>query len=381
MNRKQFFVLLAVLGALIVAGTGVMWLQRSDWRSSNSKVGEKLIPGLVVSEVVKIRIVEAAETVTLNRVDGKWQVGERDGYPAHLDRIADFLAKLAELKVTQLEPLAESQRARLQLVEPKDAKTKDTGILVELEGVGGKSFGRVLLGKRVVMQAQTTAPSKGSTQPSGRYVVAGTDAANMAVILDPLPNAEARPGPWLSRDLIRVSGAKFMKWSSGSGRPGWSVVRDSETKDWRFADSGDKLDNNKVQDLVSVVLYIALGDVVTDKTKGNFDKGATLKIQSFDGLGYTIRLGDLDGENRYLKVAMNGEPPKVRVPGKGETTEEKEKLDKTFEENRKAHMLGLDRERKLEPWTFLVPNSNIEALARDRKQILPSVKKDDAKKS
>lgn len=381
MNRKQVLVLAAVLVAMFVAGAGVLWLERSDWRSSNSKVGEKLIPGLVVSEVAKVRIVEASETVTLNRVEGKWQVAERDGYPAHIDRIAEFLAKLAELKVTQLEPLAESQRARLQLIEPKGVQTKDAGIVVELEGVGGKPLGRLLLGKRVVMQAQTTAPTKGSPQPTGRYVVSASDAANMAVILDPLPNAEAKPGPWLSRDLIRVSGAKTMQWTSGGGRPGWSVVRESETKDWRFADSAEKLDNNKVQDLVSVVLYIALGDVVTDKAKGNFDKGATLKIQSFDGLGYTIRLGDLEGENRYLKVAMTGEPPKVRVPGKGESAEEKEKLDKAFEENRKAYMLGLDRERKLEPWTFLVPNSNIEALNRDRTQIVPSAKKDDAKKS
>lgn len=380
MTRNQFLALIAILAALAVAGAGVFWLQRADWNASNSKVGEKLIPGLVVSEVEKIRIVEAGETVTLNRVDGKWQVAERDGYPAHIDRIAEFLAKLAELKITQLEPLAESQRARLQLVEPKGAQSKDAGVLVELEGAAGKQLGRLLLGKRVVMQAQTTAPSKGAAQPSGRYVVTGSDTANMAVILDPLSNAEAKPGPWLFRDLIRVSGAKAMQWSSGSGRPGWSVVRESETKDWRFADSGEKLDNNKVQDLVSVLLYIALGDVVTDKTKGNFDKGATLKVQSFDGLGYTIRLGDLEGENRYVKVALSGEPPKVRVPGKGETAEEKEKLDKTFEENRKAHMLGLERERKLEPWTFLVPNSNIEALSRDRTQILPGAKKEEPKK-
>lgn len=380
MTRNQFLALIAILVALAVAGAGVFWLQRADWNASNSKVGEKLIPGLVVSEVEKIRIVEAAETVTLSRVDGKWQVAERDGYPAHIDRIAEFLAKLAELKITQLEPLAESQRARLQLVEPKGAQSKDAGVLVELEGAAGKQMGRLLLGKRVVMQAQTTAPSKGAAQPSGRYVVTGSDTANMAVILDPLSNAEAKPGLWLFRDLIRVSGAKAMQWSSGSGRPGWSVVRESETKDWRFADSGEKLDNNKVQDLVSVLLYIALGDVVTDKTKGNFDKGATLKVQSFDGLSYTIRLGDLEGENRYVKVALSGEPPKVRVPGKGETAEEKEKLDKTFEENRKAHMLGLERERKLEPWTFLVPNSNIEALSRDRTQILPGAKKEEPKK-
>jgi len=380
MNRSQFLVLVAVLVALVAAGAGVMWWERSAWRSTSTMVGERLLPALVVSEVEKIRVIEAGETVTLNRLEGKWQVAERNGYPANLDRIADFLAKLAELKITQLEPLADSQRARMQLLEPKAASGKDAGTVVELESKDGKSLGRILLGKRVVMQAQTTAPTKGAPQATGRYVV-GKDPANMAVILDTLQNAEAKPGPWLSRDLIRVSNAKAMQWSSGSGKPGWSVVRESETKDWRFADSGEKLDNNKVQDIVSVVLYIALGDVVTDPGKGGFDKGATLKIQSFDGLGYTIRLGDLEGDMRYLRVALTGEPPKVRVPGKDENAEEKEKLDKTFEENRKAWMLGLERERKLEPWTFLVPNSNIEALSRDRSQLLPGVKKDEAKKS
>jgi len=380
MNRRQFLILVAVLIALAAAGAGVVWWQRADWRTTSALVGERLLPGLVVSEVERIRVIESGETVTLNRVDGKWQVAERNGYPANLDRIADFLAKLAELKITQLEPLAESQRTRLQLLEPKTSPGKDAGTAVELESKDGKSLGRVLLGKRVVMQAQTTAPTKGSPQPTGRYVV-GKGPANMAVILDTLQNAEGKPGPWLARDLIRVSNARAMQWSSGSGKPGWSVIRESETKDWRFADSGEKLDNNKVQDIVSVVLYIALGDVVTDPGKGGFDKGATLKIQSFDGLGYTIRLGELEGDMRYLRVALTGEPPKVRVPGKGETAEEKEKLDKTFEENRKAWMLGLERERKLEPWTFLVPNSNIEALSRDRSQLLPGAKKDDAKKS
>ena len=380
MNRRQLLILVAVLIVLGAAGAGVTWWERSGWRSSSALVGERLLPGLVVSEVEKIRVIESAETVTMNRVDGKWQVAERNGYPANLDRIAEFLAKLAELKITQLEPLADSQRARMQLLEPKSKPGKDAGVAVELEGKDGKPLGRVLLGKRVVMQAQTTAPTKGAPQPTGRYVV-GKDPANMAVILDTLQNAEAKTGPWLARDLIRVSNAKSMQWSSGSGKPGWSVVRENETKDWRFADSAEKLDNNKVQDLVSVVLYIALGDVVTDPAKGGFDKGATLKIQSFDGLGYTIKLGDLEGDMRYLRVALTGEPPTVRVPGKDESPEEKEKLDKTFVENRKAWMLGLERERGLEPWTFLVPNSNIESLSRDRTQLLPITKKDEPKKS
>ena len=93
MNRKQFIVLIAVLVGLALAGAGVMWWQKSAWRTNNGAVGERLLPGLVVSEVEKIRVVEAGESVTMNRVEGKWQVAERNGYPANLDRIADFLAK------------------------------------------------------------------------------------------------------------------------------------------------------------------------------------------------------------------------------------------------------------------------------------------------
>lgn len=378
MSRSQFLVLLGLLVALVVAGMGLMLWQRSDGRSpSNSKVGEKLIPGLVVSDVTKILIVESGATVTLNKVEGNWQVAERNGYPANIDRIAELLAKLAQIKVTQHEPLAESQRGRLQLMEGKSNADKNAGVVVELEGRDGKSLGRLLLGKRVVMQAQTTAPATGSAQPTGRYVVAG-DPASMVVILDPLPTAEARPALWLSRDLVRVSGAKAMQWSSADGKPGWSVVRDNEAKDWRFADTTAKLDTNKVQDLARAVSYIALEDVVTDPAKGNFDKGATLAIQSFDGPGYTIRLGDMEGENRYFRVALVGEPTRVRAPGKDETAEEKQKLDKISEENRKAN--NLNRERKLDSWTFLVPNANIESLKRDRTQIVPALEKDKAKK-
>ena len=147
MNRRQFFILLAVLAALIAAGVAVMWLQRADWRGSGGKVGERLIPGLVLSEIAKIRIIGDGETVSLGRVDGKWQVVERNGYPANVDRIAELLAKLAELKITQLETLVDSQRARLELLDPKAGKGKDTGTVVELgPAVDGFEIGDPIVG-------------------------------------------------------------------------------------------------------------------------------------------------------------------------------------------------------------------------------------------
>ena len=117
MNRKQFIVLIAVLVGLALAGAGVMWWQKSAWRTNNGAVGERLLPGLVVSEVEKIRVVEAGESVTMNRVEGKWQVAERNGYPANLDRIADFLAKLAEQDAKRSSELSKSLRSFASIIK------------------------------------------------------------------------------------------------------------------------------------------------------------------------------------------------------------------------------------------------------------------------
>jgi len=382
MKKNQFLVLLAALVVLLAAGAGVMWWQQGRWKGEDARVGKELVPGLVAASVGGIAIRNPEAAVNLQVKDGVWQVQERAGYPASVDRIGEFLAKLSRLKIAQVEPLAESQRARLQLVDPKSANTPEAkqggATAVDLADKAGKPLAHLMLGKKVIRQSATTAPTKGTPEPSGRYVSTG-EPGSVLVVSDPLNQAEAKPELWLARDLIRVHGAKQMSSLGADGKLRWSVTRESESADWKSTSPGDKLDSNRVQDLVSVLIYIALADVATDAANAGFDRNPTLKISTFDNLNYTLNFGGLQGDLRYLRISLNGDPPATRVPAKGETAEDKAKKDKEFEENHKGLLQQLEREKKLEGWTFLVKNSDIESLLRDRAQLLPQ-KKDDKSK-
>lgn len=345
MKRSHFLVLVAVLAVLVAAGAGVAWWQQRQWRGEDARVGQPLVPGLIAANVAGIALRDSQGMVTLEAKEGTWHVQERGGYPASVERIGEFLAKLAELKIAQVEPFAESQRVRLELLEPK-AGVKQAGTAVELKDKAGKSAAKLLLGKKVVKQSATTAPTKGAPEPSGRYVQS-SEPGSVLVVSDPLPLAEAKPGLWLAKDLIRVHGAKQMTSLLG-GKVRWSVARDSESADWKSTLPGEKADNNKVQDLVSVLIYIALADVAVDAPDAGFDRNPVLKIGTFDNLNYTLSFGDPHGDLRYLRISLEGNPPAARVPAKNESAEDKAKKDKEFEENHKGLLEQLAREKKLE---------------------------------
>jgi hypothetical protein len=377
MTRKQFLVLLAVLVLLLGAGAWVMWSQQSDWRSTDTRVGQRVVPGLVIANVAEIRIQEPGKSVTLHRKEGNtWHVKERNDYPASYERIGELLNKLADLKATQVEALGEKQRPRLGLVEPK-GDARDGGTLLEMKDKDGKTT-RLLLGKPVVRQSQTTAPTKGTTPPTGRYVL-GAEKDALIIVNDPLSNVQAEPGPWLSRDLIRVHNAGTMTSLTPDGKVRWKVSRPNENADWKAADGGPAIDNNKVQDLVSVLIYVALADVATDPAKAGFDKGVVLKIDTLHNTQYTLQLGDKVGDLRYFKASLTGDPPRTRTPGKNETPEEKEKKDKEHEENYKGQLGQLEREGRIRDWTFLVKDEDVKNLLRDRAELLPSKKQDEKK--
>ena len=148
MSRKQFLIVLAVLAVLVAAAAGVTLYDRSAWSGADSRAGERAIPGLRIGDVAEIAIRDSSGEVHLARGEKGWSVRERADFLADTDRVASVLVKLAEAKVLQSEPLIESQRARLDLVEPHLIDSKDkaqgAGTSVDLKdakgGVLGASF-------------------------------------------------------------------------------------------------------------------------------------------------------------------------------------------------------------------------------------------------
>jgi len=375
MNRRQFFIALAVLAILAAAGAAVVLSDRSAWTSADSRAGQKAIAGLRLSEVAEIAITDPGGELHLARGETGWSVRERAGFAADTDRIAALLVKLAELKIVQSEPLPESQRVRLELLEPK-GKVAGAGTLIELKDAKGGSLGRLLLGKKIVKSSPVASLSRGEAEATGRYLVAGGEAATLLAVGEPLAEVESSPERWLVKDLLRADGAKSIS-SSKDGRERWSVARETESADWKFSGSKEKPDLQKATDLASSLGWVNLVDVVADPAKDDtgLDHAIVIKADTFDGLSYTLRVGKQAGNNYYVRVAVAGEPGRTRTPAKGEKAEDKAKNDKEFEERRKKLVEKVEREKKLERWTYLVAKSGLDPLLRDRAGLMPEKKK------
>ncbi len=376
MNRRQFLILLAVLAVLTAGGAAVLQSDRSGWKTAETRAGQKVVPGLRISEVAEIAIKDAAGELHLVKGASGWTVRERADFAADTERVGELLIKLAELKIVQDEILPENQRARLQLVEPKDKATQDAGTLLELKDAKGAPLARLLLGKKVLKNTEAASLARGEDPAAGRYLVAGTDAGRMLAVSEPFTQVEPKAEAWIVKDLIRIDQVKSLAATGRDGKPRWVVIRDSESVDWKFAGSKQKPDLQKATDLASSVSWMNLVDVVADPANAGtgLDRAVVIRVQTFDGPSYTLRIGNEAGGNYYVGVAAAGEPQKTRVPAKNEKAEDKAKNDKEFEERRKKLVEKLEREKKLDRWAYRVAKAGIDPLLRDRAQLLPEKK-------
>lgn len=385
MSRKQFLVMVAALAVLLAAAAGVVLSDRSAWTSADSRAGQKAIGGLKISDVAEITVRDSSGELHLVRGQAGWSVRERADFPADTDRVAAVLVKLAETKVVQSEPLVASQRARLELLEPNPIDAKDkvqgAGTAIELKDAKGGVLGRLLLGKKIMKGSATASLGRPDADATGRYLVAGGDDKTVLAVGDPLNEAEAKPQDWLVKDLLRVEGSKTIS-SFKDGKLRWTVTRNTESADWSLIGSRDKPDLQKATDLASSLGWVNLVDVVAEPAKVDtgLDHAVAIKAETFDGLKYTLNVGKQSGANYYVRVAVAGEPVKTRKPAKNEKAEDKAKNDKAFEEARKKLVEKVEREKKLEAWTYLVAKTGLDALLRDRQQLMPEKKKP-AKKS
>ena len=130
MTRKQLIFLIAALAVLAAAGAWIMQSQRTAWEPGDSRIGQRLVAGLNLEDVVEVALRDASATLTLVRRDGGWVVKERADFQADAERVRDLLLKLVELKIVQAEPVAPAQRARLDLAEPGAAAGTGAGTLL-----------------------------------------------------------------------------------------------------------------------------------------------------------------------------------------------------------------------------------------------------------
>jgi hypothetical protein len=404
MNKKQFLLVLGVLVALLAAGGGLLWSERSDWKTSDTKAGQRLIPDLKASDVAELVISAAGERLTLKKGEAGWGIVERNGFPANVERIGELLLKLVEMKVVQTDAAADSQRARLGLQEPgadvgkaegdnkAEGAAKDeanaAGTVLELKDAAGKSLARLLLGKKLSKSVE--GPAGARQEAAGRYLLSGNaetgKVLNVIVVADPLAQVEVAAEQWVAKELIRVERAKSIVATGPDGRQRFALSRENDDAEWKLA-GGEKGDSGKIIDVTSGMISMNLTDVVAGD-KGNpgaengLDKPVVIRADTLDGISYVLRLGAKSGEDKvYARVSVSGEIAQniPRTPPKDEKAEDKDKNDQSWIEHRKREAARVAREKKLEGWTLLLSRNAVEALLRERSQFLPEKKKDDKK--
>ena len=109
------------------------------------------------------------------------------------------------------------------------------------------------------------------------------------------------------------------------------------------------------------------------------DKPTVVQVDTFDNLIYTVKIGAKSGEDYPVNIRVSANFPKDRVVGKDEKPDEKATADKGWQEQLKRWQDKLKHEKTFESWTYLMPGWNVDAVLKERKDLLAE-KKDESKK-
>ena len=364
MNRKQFSILLAVL---VILG-GLVWtLRKSDessWTQTANRVGQTLLPNFPINDVANIRIDNGHTVVSLAKKDGQWRVKERGDYPANFTMISDLLLRIQDQKIIQSDAISAEQRPDLYLIEP--IKDKASAIAVELQDANAKSIAKLLLGKRYMKKGPT-----GAEVPAGRYVMVADDEKTAALVGDVLLDAEPKPENWIVKDFVRAEKVKSIAFNADDGSNVWKMQREKDGGDWRLADArpNEKFDTTRGTSAVNAISMISFIDVVasTASIDTGMSKARTVVAETFDGLTYTFRLGNVSGDdNQYIGVTLSGDVAKERTAAADEKSEDKARLDKEFKQRLAKLEARLKFEKTLSRWTYLTPKWRLDSLLKDR---------------
>ena len=358
MNRKS--ALLLLLG-LVVLGTASLLLLRREkdsWRSVAHGTDGRLLPDFDPNSVAAVHLKDDHGEVHLVRKDGVWIVAERDDYPADFNRIGSLLRKFWQLNALQKIEAGPSQFGRLQLTEPGQGG-EPSATRLELRDAGDKTVAVVLLGK-----TYNRTPSGGDAGlggvPAGRFVLVVNDSPQPVLVKDTLSEVTVRPEDWLDRLLPRIENARTLSFENGPNS--WTIERPAPDQPWTVAGMKpeEKADQFKVEAAVRVLGRLEISDLqAKDKP---FEALQTLKVTTFDGLTYTIQIGEVADGKYPVRIGVVSEAPRERTPGPEEKPEDKERLDKEFADRLAKTDEAFNAAKRLEGRTFLVAQYLMEPL-------------------
>jgi hypothetical protein len=337
MNGKQFIALVILVALVGAAGWIIYQHNNSSWQSASQTIGGKLLPNLPINNVSQIDIQSGTNQLTLARIYGLWTVRERGNYPANFSQISGLLMKLSDLKAVQHVQAGPSELPRFNL-SPPGTTAADSGTLLDLKDLNGKSLASLLLGKQHMSQ-----PANGQGWPDGRYVIANNNNADVVVVSETFDNVAPKSGDWLDKSFFKISDPKSIAVDFPVKTNSWKLTRASATNDWQLANArpGEKLDSSKVEDITGSFDSLQFNDVKRGIT--TLDSAATVTIDTFGGTNYVANIWPSGDDNDSMVISID--PPKAKA--------------------------GVDSQYN--HFTFEIPNYTFESLLKPRTNLLETV--------
>jgi hypothetical protein len=391
MNKRQviiFWVIALVLGGAVT----IMKLSHkpSTQSAGMRAAGNTLFKSFPATDISTVEIQGAAGPVTLVKKDGKWTLSQRDSYPANTTSINEFIRTLAELKVTRGIEAGPSNAARFGMDESAtDAKERGLTVTFNKEA-DGKYLAKVSLGKNIEGGA---ASPMGGPHAVGRYVRNHDDPSGFYAVNEMFYSVSAEVRRWLADDFISPEKIQSITVShKGKDEPAWKLTRVTEDAEFKLegATANETLDTTAAAPLKNLFSYARFEDVVpADKVAERAETAGkrTAVIQTFEGFTYTLTItpakapatpppADPDNpqpaatDNHFLTVTVAAELPKERKKEDGEKPEDAKTKDDAFTGRLKTLTEKLAKEKALAGRTFEVSKSTVDALLKERDQLI-----------
>jgi hypothetical protein len=345
--------IVAVLVLLVVVLGGAAVYMRSQQGTqkppSTGTLGQPLLKGLKAADVAGVSISDPKSSMTLQRKGERWVIAERGDFPADLEKVKEFVVKALELKIGQVEPIGEKDRARLLLDKG--------GTAVEFRSADGKPLARMTVGKKY-FKGEPANPDK--ALGDGRFVVLPGDDKQVFIVADPLAAASTKSADWIAKAGFQAEKVKMLdvKFADGSG---YRIERTGDNADWKLEGlkPGEKLEVTRANAASYSLTNIDLADVLPKDTKPEatgLDKPTVVTAQTLDGLTYVLNVGKLVDGNYHATLSISGTP---KADDGKDAAERQKRLDER-----------VPKERSLEGHVLLVPKAKLDDTLKPRGELL-----------
>lgn len=339
---------------------------------------ETLLPLDRLNDISRFTVSVGTQTMTIARSDTRWIVESLWNYPASFDIVVDNLRKLADVKCGEIVVGGAEKLEEFGLALTTNANLLPPALLTFYDD-GGKPLRKITMGSPRMPKATGGRPQF----PESAYVQ--LDDRDVRLIAAYIPGFPRSNDGWIDRSVVSLP-AEDMDEISVSLTNGGSY-RLTRKVDGTF--SSDSLKENEsiheegVSALASSLTRLNLStiaDPATPAETSGMDQPSIFRARTRDGLVYEVKVGrpvpNLYG--RYARIAVTYEkpapPPEPLAPPVTDTNAPAIDLTKAWEEKTTSDASKAEAEnRRLEPWTFVLLESDCRTLTSSREQIVSVV--------